>query len=146
MSPSEPPDDEARTHAPAWSPETETREDVKALLLRRSALAPSEALLFRKVYPEMYDTYLDTLLCVVRCRGARGAVEIELAHDALATFWDETVAGGSPRASTRSSSRSRAARRRTTCAARAATRRPRPCQPRARRPPAASRSPSARCF
>jgi DNA-directed RNA polymerase specialized sigma24 family protein len=94
MSPPEP--HEERTHAPAWSPKTETRENFKALLRRRSALMPSEILLFRQLYTEMYDTYLDTLLCVVRCRGAQGADEMDLAHDALAKFWGETVAEGFP--------------------------------------------------
>ena len=95
MSPHEPPD-ERETHAPAWSPETETREDIKALLLRRSALAPSEVLLFRALCSDIYDTFVETLRCVVRSRGATGAVEMELVHDALTRFWDETVAGGFP--------------------------------------------------
>jgi DNA-directed RNA polymerase specialized sigma24 family protein len=92
--PEQPPEPE--TDAPAWSPETETREDVKALLLRRSALIPGEVLLFRKLYPDIYDTYVETLGCVVRSRGATGAVEMELVHDALAGFWDETVKAGFP--------------------------------------------------
>ena len=76
MSPPKPRHEE-RTHAPAWSPETETREDVKALLRRRSALMPGEILVFRRLYTEMYDTYFDTLACVVRSRGAKGAVVTE---------------------------------------------------------------------
>ncbi len=94
MSPHEPPD-EREARAP-WSPETETREEVKALLRRRSALVPGEVLLFRALYSDIYDTYVETLCCVVRSRGARGAVEMELVHDALAKFWDETVAAGFP--------------------------------------------------
>ena len=34
---------------------------------------------------------------MVRSRGATGAVEMELVHDALTRFWDETVAGGFPK-------------------------------------------------
>jgi DNA-directed RNA polymerase specialized sigma24 family protein len=95
MSPHEPLD-ERETHARAWSPETETREDVAALLRRRSALLPSEVLLFRTLYSDLYDTFVETLCCVVRSRGATGAVEMELVHDALTTFWDETIAEGFP--------------------------------------------------
>jgi len=95
MSPHEPPD-EPETDAPAWSPETETREDVKALLRRRSALQPGEVLLFRTLYSDVYDTFVETLRCVVRSRGATGAIEMDLVHDTLATFWDETVAAGFP--------------------------------------------------
>jgi RNA polymerase sigma-70 factor (ECF subfamily) len=94
MSPHAPPD-EGETRAP-WSPETETREEVKALLRRRSALVPSEVLLFRALYSDLYDTFVETLCCVVRSRGATGAVEMEVVHDALAKFWDETVAAGFP--------------------------------------------------
>lgn len=94
MIPHEP--EEEPTHAPAWSPATETREEVKALLLRRSKLEPSEVRLFRSIYPRMYDTYLDTILCVVRYRGAQGPDEMDLAHEALARFWEETVAEGFP--------------------------------------------------
>jgi len=95
MSPLEPPD-ERETRAPAWSPETETREDVIALLRRRSALLPSEVLLFRALYSDLYDAFVETLRCVVRGRGAAGAVEMELVHDALTRFWDETVLSGFP--------------------------------------------------
>ena len=84
------------TNTPAWSPETETREDVKALLLRRSALSQSEVVLFRSVYPDFYDTYVDTMRCVVRSHGAPEAVELELVHDALTAFWDDTITGGFP--------------------------------------------------
>jgi DNA-directed RNA polymerase specialized sigma24 family protein len=89
------PADDRRTGVP-WSPETETRDEVKALLLRRSALLPEEVLLFRALYPDIYDTYVETLSCVVRARGAKGAVEMELVHDALATFWDQTIESGFP--------------------------------------------------
>jgi RNA polymerase sigma-70 factor (ECF subfamily) len=89
------PRDERPTGIP-WSPEKETRPEFKALLLRRSALRPDEVLLFRVLYPDIYDTYVETLTCVVRSRGATGAVEMELVHDALTTFWDETVASGFP--------------------------------------------------
>ena len=95
MSPHEPPD-EPEIDAPAWSPETETREDVKALLRRRSKLEPDEVLLFHALYSDIYDTFVETLRCVVRSRGATGAVEMELVHDALTTFWDDTVAAGFP--------------------------------------------------
>ena len=95
MSPHEPPD-ERETHAPAWSPETETREDIKALLLRRSALAPSEVLLFRALCSDIYDTFVETLCCVVRSRGAADDVELDLVHDVFTKFWDETVAEGFP--------------------------------------------------
>ncbi len=87
MSPNKPPNR-------AWSPETETREEVKALLQRRSKLTESEVVLFRAIYPELYDAYVETLGCVVRSRGARGAVEREIVHDALAALWDESVAAG----------------------------------------------------
>jgi DNA-directed RNA polymerase specialized sigma24 family protein len=90
------PPDEPEIRAPAWSPETETREDHKALLRRRSALRPDEVLLFRALCSDLYDTFVETLSCVVRSRGATGAVEMELVHDAFATFWDETVASGFP--------------------------------------------------
>jgi DNA-directed RNA polymerase specialized sigma24 family protein len=86
--------DEEETRARRWSPETETREEVKALLRRRSALDKGEVLLFRMLYPEIYDTYLETLRYVVRCRGATGAVEMELVHDALTDFWNETASAG----------------------------------------------------
>jgi RNA polymerase sigma-70 factor (ECF subfamily) len=79
-----------------WSPETETREEMKALLRRRSALLPDEVPLFRVLFDDIYDAYLETLRCVVRARGATEDVERELAHDALLTFWDETVASGFP--------------------------------------------------
>jgi RNA polymerase sigma-70 factor (ECF subfamily) len=95
MSPHEPPD-EAENDAQAWSPDTETREDVKALLRRRSALDPGERLLFRELYSDLYDTYVETLRCVVRSRGATGAVEMDLVHEALTSFWKETVATGFP--------------------------------------------------
>jgi DNA-directed RNA polymerase specialized sigma24 family protein len=95
MSPHKPPD-ERETSATAWSPETETRPEVKALLLRRSHLEPTEVMLFRTLYSDIYDTFVDTLRCVVRSRGATGAVEMELVHDALTTFWDDTVADGFP--------------------------------------------------
>src|SRR5262249_51723862 len=79
------------------SPATETRPDVVALLRRREKLEPHEFLTFRyKLFPHIYDTYVDTLRCAVKSRGARGAVEMELVHDTLTTFWDETVAGGFP--------------------------------------------------
>lgn len=90
------PPDKPRARAAAWSPETETREEVRALLRRRSALTQSEALVFRALYPDLYDTYVVTLRCVVRSRGATGAVEMELVHDALTDFWDETIADGFP--------------------------------------------------
>jgi DNA-directed RNA polymerase specialized sigma24 family protein len=90
------PSDAPCSRAPAWSPETETREDVKALLRRRSALTRDEILLFRNIYPDVYDTYFPTLACVVRGCGARGEVVTELVHDALTKLWDETVLGGFP--------------------------------------------------
>jgi DNA-directed RNA polymerase specialized sigma24 family protein len=90
------PPDERRPPAPPWSPKTETREDYKALLLRRSALQPDEVLLFRALLSDIYDTFVETLSCVVRSRGARGAVEMELVHDAFATFLEETLASGFP--------------------------------------------------
>jgi DNA-directed RNA polymerase specialized sigma24 family protein len=95
MSPPELPD-EPETPTPPWSPQTETREDVKALLRRRSALDPGEVLLFRTLCSDLYDTFVETLSCVVRSRGATGAVERDLVHDAFITFWDETVAKGFP--------------------------------------------------
>lgn len=88
--------DEEETRARPWSLETETRADVTALLLRRSALTPGEVLVFRVLYTDIYDTYVETLRCVVRSRGARAAVVMELVHDALVQFWDETVAEGFP--------------------------------------------------
>lgn len=87
---------EERSLAPAWSPETETREDVKALLGRRSRLTPSEIVTFRALYPALYDTFIDTLRCVVRARGVTRAVESELVHEAFTDLWDESVAGGLP--------------------------------------------------
>jgi DNA-directed RNA polymerase specialized sigma24 family protein len=95
MSPAEPPDPR-RPPAPPWSPKTETREDYKALLRRRSALSPEEALLFRDLCSDIYDTFAETLSCVVRSRGATGTVEMDLVHDAFATFLDETIASGFP--------------------------------------------------
>jgi DNA-directed RNA polymerase specialized sigma24 family protein len=91
------PRDEEEPRSPAWSPETETRADVVALLRRRSTLEPHEVLIFRReLFPDIYDTYLETLRCMVKSRGATGAVEMELVHDTLTAFWDETVAGGFP--------------------------------------------------
>jgi DNA-directed RNA polymerase specialized sigma24 family protein len=95
MSPRDP-SDAPRSRAPAWSPETETREDVKALLLRRSALTRDEVLRFRAIYPDMYRAYFETLACVVRGRGATDAVVTELVHDALGKFWNDTVLEGFP--------------------------------------------------
>lgn len=95
MSPRKP-HQEARTPAPAWSPETETREDVKALLGRRSRLTPSEVRTFRALYPDIYDTYFETLRCVVRSRGAAEAVESDLVHDAFTELWDTSAAEGLP--------------------------------------------------
>jgi hypothetical protein len=46
-------------------------------------------LLFRTLYSDVYDTFVEMLCCVVRSRGATGAVEMELVHDALTRFWDE---------------------------------------------------------
>jgi DNA-directed RNA polymerase specialized sigma24 family protein len=83
-------------YAAPWSPETETREDVKALLLRRSALTDPEVLVFRKVYPDIYDTFLDTLVCVVRSHGAREAVQKELVHDAFMDLWKTCADNGLP--------------------------------------------------
>jgi DNA-directed RNA polymerase specialized sigma24 family protein len=83
-------------YAAPWSPETETREDVKALLLRRSALTDPEVLVFRKVYPDIYDTFLDTLLCVVRSHGARKAVQRELVQEAYMALWKTSLAEGLP--------------------------------------------------
>jgi len=90
--------DERATHAPAWSPETETREDVKALLCKRDdGLTPDEIKIFRfKLFPDMYDTYVETLRCVVRSHGARDAVDMELVHQTLTDFWDQTLSGGFP--------------------------------------------------
>jgi DNA-directed RNA polymerase specialized sigma24 family protein len=97
MSPRIPDDEEEETHAPAWSPETETREEVKALLCRRSALTQDEVLILRRdLFPDIYDTYVETLRCVVRSRGAKGAVEMELVHDAFTDLWDEVVGEGLP--------------------------------------------------
>jgi DNA-directed RNA polymerase specialized sigma24 family protein len=88
--------EEPEIDAPAWSPETETREDVKALLRRRAQLGPSEIVLFHALFSDLYDTFVETLCCVVRSRGAAEASEMDLVHDALTTFWDETVAEGFP--------------------------------------------------
>jgi DNA-directed RNA polymerase specialized sigma24 family protein len=95
MSLHEPPD-HPKTHAHAWSPETETREEVKALLRRRSALTRDEIVLFRSIYPDWYDTFVDTLCCVARSRGAPEAVELDVVHDGLASFWEQTCAAGFP--------------------------------------------------
>jgi len=95
MSPPEP-SDEPGTHAPTWSPETETREDIKALLLCRTALQPDQVLLFRTLCSDLYDTFVETLLCMVRSRGATDAVAMELVHEALTRFWDEMLADGFP--------------------------------------------------
>jgi len=49
------PHDMEPTRAPAWSPATETREDVKALLQRRSSLTMSEVGVLRhKLFPDVY--------------------------------------------------------------------------------------------
>ncbi len=90
------PPDERGLHAPAWSPETETRPEVKALMRRRARLEHGEVILFHELFSDIYDRYVETLVCVVRSRGATGAVEKELVHDALTTFWDETVTEGFP--------------------------------------------------
>jgi DNA-directed RNA polymerase specialized sigma24 family protein len=95
MSPHKPAD-EGDLHAPAWSPETETREDVKALLRRRTQLVPDEVLLFHALYSDIYDRFFKTLRCVVRSRGATDANELDLVHDALTAFWDETLTQGFP--------------------------------------------------
>src|SRR6185369_2691454 len=89
--------DQEADDTPAWSPETETREDVKALLRRRSALTRSEVDVLRtKLFPDIYDTYVETLRCVVRSRGARGAVEMDLVHDALERLFDDAITEGLP--------------------------------------------------
>jgi hypothetical protein len=70
---------------------------MKALLRRRSALLPDEVSLFRVLFDDIYDAYLETLRCVVRARGATEGVERELAHDALLTFWMEELLSPSQR-------------------------------------------------
>ncbi len=78
--------DERGPYAPARSPETETRPEVKALLRRRARLEHGEVRLFHALFSDIYDRYVETLVCVVRSRGAIGALEMELVHDALTTF------------------------------------------------------------
>jgi DNA-directed RNA polymerase specialized sigma24 family protein len=95
MSPRKP-RDEAQTRATPWSPETETRPPFKALLGRRSTLVPEEVMLFRELGGDIYETYRDTMCCVVRARGVTGAAVLDLVHDALTRFWDESIKGGLP--------------------------------------------------
>jgi hypothetical protein len=79
-----------------WSPETETREEMKALLLLRRPLTPPEATLFRKLYPDIYDAYFDAVWSTLVKWGVGGELVIELVQETFLRLWDTTVAEGPP--------------------------------------------------
>jgi DNA-directed RNA polymerase specialized sigma24 family protein len=89
--------DEERTHAPAWSPETETREEMKALLLLRRPLKSPEIVLFRLLYEDsIYDAYVDEVERTLVKWGVRGEHVTDLTQETFLRAWDSVVSEGPP--------------------------------------------------
>ncbi len=79
-----------------WSPETETREEMKALLLLRRPLLPPEVERFRALYDDIYDTYFDDVWSTLVKWGVRGELLTELTQETFKRLWESTVAEGAP--------------------------------------------------
>ena len=75
-----------------WSPETETREEMKALLLLRRPLTSPEVVLFRRLYSDIYDTYFDDVWSTLVKWGVRGELVSEMTQETFLRLWDTTVA------------------------------------------------------
>jgi len=90
------PHDPADTPAPPWSPETETREEIKALLLLRRPLTAPEVALFRIVYVDIFDAYFDDVWRTLARWGVTGEPLRELAQETFLRLWDTTLAEGPP--------------------------------------------------
>ncbi len=89
--------DEERTHAPPWSPETETREEMKALLLLRRPLTSPEVALFRLLYEDsIYDAYVDDVERTLLKWGARGEDVTDLTQETFMRAWYSVVSEGPP--------------------------------------------------
>jgi hypothetical protein len=79
-----------------WSPETETREEMKALLLVRRPLLPPEVELFRTLFDDIYDRYFDDVWRTLVKWGVRGETITELTQETFKRLWESTVAEGAP--------------------------------------------------
>jgi DNA-directed RNA polymerase specialized sigma24 family protein len=79
-----------------WSPETETREEMKALLLVRRPLLPPEVELFRTLFGDIYDRYFDDVWRTLVKWGVRGEALTELTQETFKRLWESTVTEGAP--------------------------------------------------
>jgi RNA polymerase sigma factor (sigma-70 family) len=80
-----------------WSPETETREEMKALLLLRRPLTSPEVVLFRLLYEDsIYDAYVDEVESTLLKWGARGEDVTDLTQETFLRAWDSVVSEGPP--------------------------------------------------
>jgi DNA-directed RNA polymerase specialized sigma24 family protein len=69
---------------------------MKAILGRRSTLERDEVMDFRVLCTDIYGAYRDTLRCVIRSCGARGAIEDDLLNETFGRFWKEGRDRGLP--------------------------------------------------
>ncbi len=81
---------------PAIPLSTEEKEQLSALLLRRSALTPAEAELLGKGYPAIVEMHFDRVWAVLFRRGARGPLLDDLLQEVFALFFLQTRAEGFP--------------------------------------------------
>jgi RNA polymerase sigma factor (sigma-70 family) len=94
MRPPTPPASVAR--AP-WSPETETREEMRALLLLRRPLTSPEVALLRVLYEDsIYDAYVDDIGKTLVKWGVRGDHVTDLTQETFLRAWDSVVSEGPP--------------------------------------------------
>ncbi len=86
-----------RRASPRWSPETETRQEMKALLLLRRPLLPPEVELFRVLYDDIYDAYFDIVWSTLVKWHVRGELLTELTQETFKRLWETTVTEGAPK-------------------------------------------------
>ena len=80
-----------------WSPETETREEMKALLLLRRPLTSPEVTLFRLLYEDsIYDAYLGDVERTLLKWGVRGEDVTDLTQETFMRGWHAIVSEGFP--------------------------------------------------
>jgi RNA polymerase sigma factor (sigma-70 family) len=83
--------------AARWSPETETREEMKALLLLRRPLGSQEVSLFRVLYEDsIYDAYCDDVERTLLKWGVRGEDVTDLTQETFMRAWHSVVSEGLP--------------------------------------------------
>jgi RNA polymerase sigma factor (sigma-70 family) len=94
MKPTESPEEKSR--AP-WSPETETREEMKALLLLRRPLRSPEVTLFRVLYEDsIYDAFVGDVERTLLKWGVRGEDVTDLTQETFMRGWHSIVSVGFP--------------------------------------------------